>query len=142
MNTLLFKSLVLAQQAGEAVAQATPDAANGGAAAGRPAQGSPFASLFASLWIFIPIFGLMYFLMIRPQQKKQKQVQEMLRQLKAGDKVMMNSGALGTISGVTEKTVKVTFADGHVIEFVRAAVAEILPAFPGEETPEKKDEKK
>ena len=138
MNTLLFKSLVLAQQAGEAVAQATPDAANGGAAAGRPAQGSPLGSL----WIFIPIFGLMYFLMIRPQQKKQKQVQEMLRQLKAGDKVMMNSGALGTISGVTEKTVKVTFADGHVIEFVRAAVAEILPAFPGEETPEKKDEKK
>ncbi len=138
MNTLLFKSLVLAQQAGEAVAQATPDAANGGAAAGRP---SPGGSL-NGLWIFIPIFGLMYFLMIRPQQKKQKQVQEMLRQLKAGDKVMMNSGALGTISGVTEKTVKVTFADGHVIEFVRAAVAEILPAFPGEETPEKKDEKK
>ena len=87
MNTLLFKSLILAQQAGEAVAQATPDAANGGAAAARP---SPGGSL-NGLWIFIPIFGLMYFLMIRPQQKKQKQVQEMLRQLKAGDKVMMKA---------------------------------------------------
>lgn len=128
MNTLLFKSLVLAQQAGEAVAQATPDAANGGAAAGRPAQGSPFGSL----WIFIPIFGLMYFLMIRPQQKKQKQVQEMLRQLKAGDKVMLNSGALGTIASVADKTVRVTFADGHQVDFVRAAVAEILTDFPGE----------
>ena len=128
MNTLLFKSLVLAQQAGEAVAQATPDAANGGAAAGRPAQGSPFGSL----WIFIPIFGLMYFLMIRPQQKKQKQVQEMLRQLKAGDKVMLNSGALGTVASVADKTVRVTFADGHQVDFVRAAVAEILTDFPGE----------
>ena len=128
MNTLLFKSLVLAQQAGEAVAQATPDAANGGAAAGRPAQGSPFGSL----WIFIPIFGLMYFLMIRPQQKKQKQVQEMLRQLKAGDKVMLNSGALGTIASVADKTVRVTFADGHQVDFVRAAVAEILTDVPGE----------
>jgi len=118
LNTLITKLVVFAQEATAA------------APAGAPArQGSPFGSL----WIFIPIFGLMYFLMIRPQQKKQKQIQEMLRQLKAGDKVMLNSGALGTVDSVTERTVRIAFADGHKIDFVRAAVAEILPAFPGEE---------
>ncbi|MGN0866054.1 MAG: preprotein translocase subunit YajC [Oligosphaeraceae bacterium] len=119
MNTLLSQTLFLAQEAA-----ATP--------AAKPAGGSPWGSFI----IFIPIFGLMYFLMIRPQQKKQKQIQEMLQQLKAGDKVMMNSGALGTVVSVAEKTVRVSFADGHQVDFVRAAVAEILAEFPG--APEKK----
>ena len=120
MNTLLSQMLVLAQEAASAPAAA-------------PAQNSaPAGGGLSSFLIFIPIFGLMYFLMIRPQQKKQKQVQEMLRQLKAGDKVMLNSGALGTIASVADKTVRVTFADGHQVDFVRAAVAEILTDFPGE----------
>ena len=120
MNTLLSQMLVLAQEAASASAAA-------------PAQNSaPAGGGLSSFLIFIPIFGLMYFLMIRPQQKKQKQVQEMLRQLKAGDKVMLNSGALGTIASVADKTVRVTFADGHQVDFVRAAVAEILTDFPGE----------
>lgn len=127
MNTLITKLVVFAQEAGEVIAPATDGAAPAGAPATRPGGG------LGSLWIFIPIFGLMYFLMIRPQQKKQKQIQEMLRQLKAGDKVMLNSGALGTVDSVTEKTVRIAFADGHKIDFVRQAVAEILNAFPGEE---------
>lgn len=91
------------------------------------AQGSaPAAGGLGSLWIFIPIFGIMYFLMIRPQQRKQKQVQEMLNQLKVGDKVMTNSGALGTIVKVTEKTVRVAFNSTVEIDFVRAAIAEVI----------------
>jgi preprotein translocase subunit YajC len=81
---------------------------------------------FGSLWIFIPIFGIMYFLMIRPQQKKQKQIQEMLRQLKAGDKVMTTAGALGVITAVNDKTVKINFGKDNEVEYVRAAVAEII----------------
>ena len=84
-------------------------------------------SLFGSFWIFIPIFGVMYFLMIRPQQKRQKQQREMLSQLKAGDRVMTSSGALGTLTKVTEKTVRVAFVDGHEVDFVRGAIAEIIP---------------
>ena len=125
MNNLITNLVAFAQEA----------AADAPAAAGAPANRP---SPFSGLWIFIHIFGLMYFMMIRPQQKKQKQIQEMLRQLKAGDKVMLNSGALGTVDSVTEKTVRVAFSDGHKIDFVRAAVAEILPAFPGEEGKEEK----
>lgn len=126
MNSALLKFLSFAQEATEAA----PAATQGGAP--RPNAGG-----FGSLWIFIPIFGLMYFMMIRPQQKKQKQMQEMLSKVKAGDKVMLNSGALGTIVSVTEKTVRVSFCDGHQIDFVRAAVAEILTDFPSDKVEKK-----
>ena len=101
-------------------ADATANAAQNGA------QGAPQGGGLGSLWIFLPILGIMYFLMIRPQQRKQKQVQEMLNQLKVGDKVMTNSGALGTIVKVTEKTVRVAFNSSVEIDFVRAAIAEVI----------------
>ncbi len=91
-------------------------------AAGNGQTGNPFGSLL----IMIPLFGLMYFLFIRPQKKKQQQIQEMLKTLKAGDKVMTSSGALGVISKVTDRTVRILFADKVEIEFVRSAVAEII----------------
>ncbi len=84
--------------------------------------GSPFSGLI----ILIPLFGLMYFLLYRPQQQKQKQLQEMLSKLKVGDKVMTTSGAIGVISKVSEKIVHITLAEKVEIKFVRAAVAEIL----------------
>jgi len=68
----------------------------------------------------------MYFLLYRPQQQKQKQLQEMLSKLKVGDKVMTTSGALGIVSKVLDKTVYITLAEKVEIEFVRAAVAEIV----------------
>jgi len=115
VNSFLSSLVTLAQAAGEAAAPAA------GAAPAR--QPSPFGSL----WIFIPLIGIMYFLMIRPQQKRQKQQREMLSQLKAGDRVMTSSGALGTLTKVTEKTVRVAFVDGHEVDFVRGAIAEIIP---------------
>ena len=107
----LFQSLFVFA---DAAANATPNA---------PASGGGLSSL----WIFLPILGIMYFLMIRPQQRKQRQIQEMLSQLKVGDRVMTNSGALGTIVKVNEKTVRVAFSSSVEIDFVRAAIAEIIP---------------
>ncbi len=115
MNSFLSSLVTLAQAAGEAAAPAA------GAAPAR--QPSPFGSL----WIFIPLIGIMYFLMIRPQQKRQKQQREMLSQLKVGDKVMTTAAALGTLTKVTDKTVRVAFVDGHQVDYVRGAIAEILP---------------
>ncbi|NLZ64352.1 MAG: preprotein translocase subunit YajC [Lentisphaerae bacterium] len=68
----------------------------------------------------------MYFLLYRPQQQRQKQLQEMLSKLKVGDRVMTSSGALGVISKVSERTVHITLADKVEIEFIRAAVAEVI----------------
>jgi len=50
-----------------------------------------------SLLMMAPIFGVFYFLLIMPQQKRQKKWQEMLGNLKAGDKVTTSGGLMGTI---------------------------------------------
>jgi preprotein translocase subunit YajC len=48
------------------------------------------------------IFGVMYLLVIRPQQKRQKELQKLLSDLKKGDEVVTNGGIIGRISGIKD----------------------------------------
>jgi len=74
---------------------------------------------------FIAIFAVMYFLMIRPQQKKQKQHQAMLNELKKGDRIITSGGIYGTISGIKEKeAILIIKIDDNVkVELARGSVA-------------------
>ena len=101
--------------------------------------GSPQGSAWSSLLIMIPLFAIMYFLMIRPQQKKQKEHDEMLTRVKAGDKVMTSSGMLATVVKVTDKQVTLAIADKVHVDFVLAAIADIIT---DEKEEDKKDDKK
>ncbi len=77
-----------------------------GAAAG--ASGQPVNSVAAMVTTFLPlvlIFVVFYFFLIRPQRKKDKQVKEMLNNLKAGDRVCTIGGIYGTIIGIKDDTV-------------------------------------
>ena len=130
MNSLLTFVLALADTAAAAPAAPAAPAATSAPAAQQPDGGFFGGSM---LWVFVAMFGLMYFLMIRPQQKKQKQIQEMLSHLKVGDRVMTSSGMLGTITRVSDKTVRLNFGGKFEVDFVRAAVAEILPGGEGDE---------
>ncbi len=58
--------------------------------------------------ILLPIglmFAVMYFLMIRPQQKKEKELREMVNRLKKNDKVILQGGIFGVVAQVREKDV-------------------------------------
>ena len=68
---------------------------------------------------FAAMFAVVYFLMIRPQQKKMKEQQDMLGQLKHGDEVVTTSGILGTITGITEKVVTLEIADDVRIKILK-----------------------
>lgn len=71
-------------------------------------------------------FAAMYFLMIAPNQKKQKKWQEMLGQLKSGDKVTTNGGIRGTVLTVKDEVVVVRVQpDGVKLEFVKSAIAAV-----------------
>jgi preprotein translocase subunit YajC len=59
--------------------------------------------------MFAVIFAIMYFFMIRPQQKKEKLRQKMLTELKKGDKVLTNSGMIGTIWGIKDNIIVLKF---------------------------------
>jgi preprotein translocase subunit YajC len=61
-------------------------------------------------------------MLIRPQQKKQKEMQRMIESLKSGDKIVTNGGILGTVTNVKDKTVIVRIADNVKIEILRSAV--------------------
>ncbi len=91
----------------------------GGAPGGQ--GGNPLMQMLPLLLI-IPIF---YLFLIRPQQKKQKEHAKMLTELKRGDKVVTNSGIIGTIWGINEKDNFIVLKVGEEtkIEFLRSAIA-------------------
>jgi len=80
---------------------------------------------------FILIFVVFYFLLIRPQQKKQRLAQQertdLLKALKAGDKVVTTGGIYGTIVAVREKddTVQLRIAQSVSVEAERSAIARL-----------------
>lgn len=93
-------------------------------------QGSASGGLIGLL-PFILIFVIFYFLLIRPQQKKQRLAQQeranLLKALKAGDKVVTTGGIYGTIVAVREKddTVQLRIAQSVSVEAERSAIARL-----------------
>ena len=66
---------------------------------------------------------IFYFLLIRPQQKRQKQHQQLMANLKTGDRVVTSSGIHGLIANVKETTFLLKVADNVKIEIDKSAVA-------------------
>lgn len=76
--------------------------------------------------LLLAFFAAMYFLMIAPQQKKQKKWQEMLGQLKNGDRVTTNGGIRGVIISVKDDVVQLRIAPDNIkLEFVKSAIASV-----------------
>lgn len=90
---------------GIASAVAEDAAAAATAAEGEAAQGSIVAALATTFLPLILIFVVFWFMLIRPQRKKDKQVKEMLNNLKAGDRICTIGGIYGTITGLKDDTV-------------------------------------
>jgi preprotein translocase subunit YajC len=79
-----------------------------------------------SLALPILFFVVLYFLMIAPNQRKQKKWQEMLGQLKSGDKVTTNGGIRGTVLTVKDDVVVLRVQpDGIKLEFVKSSIAAV-----------------
>ena len=89
---------------------------------GLPGGGGPGGGFTA----FIPLllmFAVFYFLLIRPQQKKQRDLKEMLNSLKTGDQIVTSGGLYGTIIGFGEDNrVKVKIAENVKVDIARSAI--------------------
>jgi|ERR1041384_83859 preprotein translocase subunit YajC len=79
--------------------------------------------------MMLPIFAIFYFLVIAPQRKRQRAVQDMIANLKAGDRIITTGGILATVKSVRENSLMVMSADKSMLEIARSAVA----AMQGEE---------
>lgn len=78
---------------------------------------------FGFLLPMILVFGVFYLLLIRPQQRKQRQLQETITQLKAGDRVITTGGIVGKITEVRDTSFLIRSADKTILEIARTAVA-------------------
>ena len=77
---------------------------------------------------FLPILliiGVFYVMLIRPQQKRQRELQEMISALKTGDRVVTTGGVIGTITSVKDTSLLIRSADKSILEIARSAVAGI-----------------
>ena len=67
-----------------------------------PLQAQPEGSPFGAFIPIILITGIFYLLLIRPQQKKQKQLEAMIKAIDKGDNVVTTGGLHGKVIGVTD----------------------------------------
>lgn len=86
----------------------------------------PQGSLFTAMLPFILVFVIFYFLLIRPQRTKQKRHQEMVEQLKPGDKVITAGGIHGTVMGVQKDRIELKIASNVKIDISKNSIAVIL----------------
>mgnify|MGYP006357280715 CR=1 FL=1 len=93
-----------------------------------PATGQPASDPFSILWFMAPMLLVMWFFMLRPNQKREKERQAMLAGISKGDKVIMASGIIGNVVGVTDKTVVLRVSEEPPVkmEFLRGSVSRVV----------------
>lgn len=96
-----------------------------------PAGPQGAGGFLPTMIMFGLIFLIFYFLLILPARRRQKKHQEMLDNLKAGDRVVTSGGLYGTVVALDGAKVVLRVADQVKMEFARAAVAGL------QESPEK-----
>lgn len=93
-----------------------------------PAAKPGFSDLLGGPFVFIILmFVLMYFMMIRPQQKRQKEMRQMLSALAKGDEVVTSGGIAGRVEELGDSFVTVEIAPSVKIKLQKSAVTQVLP---------------
>jgi preprotein translocase subunit YajC len=96
----------------------TPALAQGGVA--------PSSDMLVSLLPFVLIFVIMYFLILRPQQKRVKQHQELVKGVRRGDTVVTSGGIVAKVTKVIDDDkIEIEIADGVRAIQMRAMVSEV-----------------
>ena len=83
------------------------------------AQGNPIMAFLPLIVMFV----IFYFLLIQPQQKRQKELNQMIQELKKGDRIVTSGGIIGTIAGIQNDYVILKVGDSETkIEILKSAV--------------------
>ncbi len=98
-----------------AMAPAPQQGGSGGGAAG-------LLSLLPMVFILL----IFYFLLIRPQQQRQKKHQQMLGELKKGDRILTAGGLYATVLNVKDDRVVATIADDVKVEIAKPSVSGVV----------------
>lgn len=86
-------------------------------------QSGGMGGLITGILPFILIFAVFYFLIILPQRRRQRELQDMISKLKAGDHIITSGGIIATVTAVRDRTLLIRSADKSILEISRSAVA-------------------
>jgi preprotein translocase subunit YajC len=82
--------------------------------------------IFLQIVPFILIFVIMWFLIIRPQQRRVREHQEMVKNVRRGDTIVTTGGIVGKVTRVTDDPeLEVEIADGVKVKLVRTMISEV-----------------
>jgi preprotein translocase subunit YajC len=98
--------------------------------------GAPQPDPLVGMLPIVLVFFIFYFIWLRPMRQKQRRLDSLIRNLKSGDKVIVNPGIFGTIVGVEDDSFHVRVDDKTKIRVLKSAVAG-LQAAPAAETEKK-----
>jgi preprotein translocase subunit YajC len=82
---------------------------------------------FESLIFLALIFVIFYFFIIRPQSKKQKEIQHKVSEMKKGDKVVTSGGAIGIVASIEDDTVMLEVDKDVKVRFLKNSVTDVNP---------------
>jgi preprotein translocase subunit YajC len=83
---------------------------------------SDFLSNYGIIIFLVAIFAVMYFLMIRPRQRQQREHEEMTRELRSGDRVIIAGGIYGEIESLGEDTIILRLESGATMKVARSSI--------------------
>jgi preprotein translocase subunit YajC len=88
--------------------------------------GGGSGDLVLQLVPFLLIFVIMYFLIIRPQQRRVKEHQELVKNVRRGDTIVTTGGIVGKVTKATDDPeIEVEIADGVRVKLVRTMISEV-----------------
>lgn len=99
-------------------------AARGGGGGGGGGAASPVGCMgnASSLGMLALMFVVFYFMLIRPQQKRAREHQQLLGNLKKGDRIVTNGGLIGRISGLSDRLVTLEVAEKVRVQVLRSQI--------------------
>lgn len=80
-----------------------------------------------NLFFLGAIFFVFYFFIIRPQSKRQKEIQKKVSEMKKGDKVVTGGGLIGTVNTIDDETVLLEIDSGVKARFQKSSITDVNP---------------
>ncbi len=86
-------------------------------------EGGEEGGQYTMIIFLVLIFAVFYFLMIRPQRKRQKEHEELVRELRRGDRVVTSGGIYGVIENISEDSAVLKIESGATMRVARSSIA-------------------
>jgi preprotein translocase subunit YajC len=91
-----------------------------------PAASSPMGGGLDIILLFVPMLVVFYFLIFRPQRQQAKKREEILKNIRRGDQVVLGGGIVGKVTKVIDDAeLEAEIADGVRVRVVRANISEV-----------------